>query len=70
MIVYAVIPRESLDEIRRKQAIRRATSIVRSVSSSMELEARAVSAADKQNQIETLANELLAKSNSGFWDEI
>lgn len=36
----------------------------------MELEDRAVSAADKQNQIETLANELLAKSNSGFWDEI
>ncbi len=69
-LVYAVVPKASLDEIMREQAHRRAKSIVQSVSSSMELEDQGISDEDQNRQIETLAESLLTKSSTGFWDEV
>ncbi len=69
-LVYALVPETSLDEIMREQAHRRAKSIVQSVSSSMELEDQGISAEDQNRQIETLAENLLTKPSTGFWDEV
>jgi predicted DNA-binding mobile mystery protein A len=69
-LVYAFVPKDSLDEIMRRQATLRARSIVDSVSTSMELEDQAVSDEDQESQVETLANELLVRPGTGLWDEI
>ena len=69
-LVYALVPRASLDEILRDQAHRRAESIVLSVSSSMELEDQGTSVEDQYSQIETLARSLVDKPGPGFWDEV
>lgn len=69
-LVYALVPRASLDEIMREQAHRRAKSIVQSVSSSMELEDQGISDQDQNRQIETLAESLLTKPSTGFWDQV
>lgn len=69
-LVYALVPRASLEEMLRDQAHRRAKSIVRSVSSSMELENQGISVEDQFSQIETLVKSLVAKPGPGFWDEV
>jgi predicted DNA-binding mobile mystery protein A len=68
-MVYALIPRTSLEEIVEEQALRRARSLVYTVSSSMELEQQAVSEQEKDRQVQALAKNLLVKPSTGFWDD-
>ena len=69
-LVYAFVPKDSLDEIMRRQATLRARNIVNSVATSMELEDQAVSDEDQESQVETLSSELLFRPDTGFWNEV
>jgi predicted DNA-binding mobile mystery protein A len=66
-LVYALVPRVSLEEIRERQARRIATRRVETVAHSMRLERQAVSEEETVKQIEDLARELLASRR--LWDE-
>ena len=68
-LVYALVPRGSLDEIMRRQAEMRASSIVGAVSTTMELEDQAVSEQERRSQLEALARDLLMRPNTGLWDD-
>lgn len=68
-LVYALVPRGSLDEIMRRQAEMRASSIVGAVSTTMELEDQAVSDQERRSQLEALARDLLMRPNTGLWDD-
>jgi predicted DNA-binding mobile mystery protein A len=68
-LVYALVPRTSLDEIVRKQALRRARTLVKSVAASMQLEDQGISGQEQNRQVEALARNLLSTPSTGFWDE-
>jgi hypothetical protein len=68
-LVYALVPRTSLDEIVRKQALRRARTLVKSVAASMQLEDQGISSQEQNRQVEALARNLLSTPSTGFWDE-
>lgn len=68
-LVYALVPRTSLQEMVEEQALRRARSLVDTVSSSMELEQQAISEQERERQVQVLAKNLLAKPSTGFWDD-
>jgi predicted DNA-binding mobile mystery protein A len=68
-LVYALVPRTSLDEIVREQALRRARTLVKSVAASMQLEDQGISGQEQNRQVEALARNLLITPSTGFWDE-
>ncbi len=68
-LVYALVPRKSLNDIMKEQARRRAESMVKSVANSMELEGQNVSDQEQQRQIEATAKKLLLSPSTGFWEE-
>ena len=67
-LVYALVPRGSLQKIIDRQAERKARELVDQVSDSMELEAQGVDAAERTNQLEALASEILRDRGRDFWD--
>jgi len=67
-LVYALVPRGSLQKIIDRQAERKAREMVDQVSDSMELEAQGVDAAERTNQLEALASEILRDRGRDFWD--
>lgn len=69
-LVYAIVPKKSLNDIIEEQALRRARSLVHTVTSSMELEGQGISEEEKNRQIETAAKNLLVKPSTGFWDDV
>ncbi len=68
-LVYAIVPRTSLDDIMEQQAFRRAQTIVQSVATSMELEEQGISDREQDRQIKAVTNNLLVSPSTGFWDE-
>ena len=68
-LVYAIVPRESLQATLSSRSAVLAGRLVDRVSSSMELEEQGVRQAEKQRQIEDLAADLLRDRSSGFWDD-
>lgn len=66
-LVYAVVPRESLEEMIRRQALRAADQVVGRVAASMELEDQSTAPEEKRRQIEELADRL-RKNPSRIWD--
>jgi len=68
-LVYALVPRKSLQEMMEEQALRRARSLAHTVSSSMELEAQGIPEEERERQVQVLARDLLAKPSTGFWDD-
>jgi predicted DNA-binding mobile mystery protein A len=68
-LVYALIPRTSLQEMVENQALHRARSLVNTVSSSMELEQQAIPEQERERQVQALAKNLLVKPGTGFWDD-
>jgi predicted DNA-binding mobile mystery protein A len=66
-LVYALVPRKSLNDIMKEQARRRAESMVKSVANSMELEGQNVSDQERQHQIETISRGLLTRPRTGLW---
>ena len=69
-LVYAFVPRVSLDDIMRHQAERRAQIILDSVSTSMDLEKQPLCEEELEDQLETLVHELLAQPEAGFWSDL
>jgi predicted DNA-binding mobile mystery protein A len=68
-LVYALLPRQSIQHTLEKHAEERAGRIVYRVSSSMELEEQGVPDEEKQRQIEDLAAGLLRERPKNFWDD-
>ena len=69
-LVYALVPRTSLNDIMEQQALRRAQTLVQSTATSMELEDQGVSDEEIRRQIEAAAKKLLISPGTGFWNEI
>ncbi len=68
-LMYAVLPRKSIEELRRERALTAARRRVQSVHQSMALEGQAVSAEERERQIAELADELLIERPRTIWDE-
>jgi len=68
-LVYALVPRDSLEASLRKRAQELAGKLVEAVSASMELEEQGVADEERRRQVEELASELLAKRSADFWDD-
>ncbi|MFC1628730.1 mobile mystery protein A [Gemmatimonadota bacterium] len=68
-LVYALVPRKSLDEILKQQALRQAQSLVESTAISMELEEQGISEEEQNRQIDTIVRNLLGNPGSGFWSD-
>jgi predicted DNA-binding mobile mystery protein A len=67
-LVYALVPRKSLEEIRRDQATSVAKRLIKRVSHSMSLEDQAISREAEQRQLERRIEKLLAGSPKALWD--
>lgn len=67
-LVYAFVPRESLQASLEQRAEELAGRMVETVSTSMELEEQGVPDDERQRQIEELASELLTSRPRDFWD--
>lgn len=66
-VVYALVPEEPLDELRRERARLVAESIVRPVSHSMRLEAQSIGKREEQRQKEELVQKLLQGNPKKLW---
>jgi predicted DNA-binding mobile mystery protein A len=67
-LVYALVPRKSLEEIRRDQATSVAKRLIKRVSHSMSLEDQSISREAEQRQLERRIEKLLAGSPKALWD--
>ena len=68
-LVYALVPREPLESIAEKQALKLARHKLKTTSHSMSLEDQQVSPEDEAFQLEELARRLLDKPGSALWNE-
>lgn len=68
-LVYALVPRNPLDELVTERAERLAKQRLESTRHSMALEAQTVDAADEQEQLKRMVQRLLDKSGSELWEE-
>ena len=67
-LVYALVPRGSLEDVVARQAERKAEGLVRRVSASMELEDQGVGIADRRRQVQDLKADILRDRRRDFWD--
>jgi len=67
-VVYALIPRGSLEDVRRRQATALARSLVSRVGHSMRLENQGVDADFEQREIDRRIARLLAGNPRALWD--
>ena len=68
-LVYALVPRTGLAEVRQRRARHVAERLVARVAHSMRLELQDVSDAEDGEQIEDLAREILQQRPRSLWDE-
>lgn len=68
-LVYALVPRRTLQATLASRAEELAARLVNRVSASMELEEQVVTDEEKQRQIADLAADLLRDRSSSFWDD-
>ena len=68
-LVYALVPRRSLQATLSSRAEESARRLVNRVSSSMELEEQGVRDEEKERQVRDLAADLLRDRHRGFWDD-
>jgi predicted DNA-binding mobile mystery protein A len=67
-LVYAIVPRRTLGNIRREQATIIARGLIRRVSHSMRLEDQAVSHDAERGELERRIDKLLAGNPKALWD--
>ena len=67
-LVYALVPRGSLDEVIRKRAEVIAENVVSRVSESMELEEQGVAHAERQRQVQELTADIVREGLRDLWD--
>ena len=68
-LVYALVPREPLEELVEDRARLKARKRLESISHSMTLEAQGVAEADEQPQLERMVQRLLDKPGSELWED-
>jgi predicted DNA-binding mobile mystery protein A len=68
-LVYAFVPRSSLEVTLRTQALRRAAQIVERVDHTMRLEAQNRSQEEKEEEIQELADEMVRTLSREIWEE-
>jgi len=68
-LVYALVPRRSLEDAVRQRARLVAERVVGQVSQSMELEDQGIPAAERKRQVSELAEELWQEMPQELWDE-
>jgi predicted DNA-binding mobile mystery protein A len=68
-LVYALVPRKSLEEFTQERALRVAEKKIRKTAHSMALEDQTVDQHDEQEQIQLLAKRLVGKSVTKLWAE-
>lgn len=67
-LVYAIVPRQSLQRTLENQAARIASALVDRVSDSMKLEEQGVPATENQRQLDQLVADTLRERGRDFWD--
>lgn len=67
-VVYAVVPAEPLDEIRRNRAREVARRQIQRVTHSMNLEDQGISSTEEDRQLEILVQKLLAGNPKKLWE--
>jgi predicted DNA-binding mobile mystery protein A len=67
--VYAIIPNQNIETLIGRQAIEKATSLVRNASNHMALESQTLSKGQIHDEIDRVSKELLARMPSDFWDK-
>lgn len=68
-LVYALIPRKSLETLVEHRAETVAKRRIKTARHTMELEDQGVDKVDEQEQIKRLTKQLVEKSNSKLWDD-
>lgn len=68
-LVYALVPRTSLDNIVKERATLLAESRLRATGHTMKLEAQGVDARDESEQLKNLVNKLSEKGGSALWED-
>ena len=68
-LVYALVPRDPLDEIVRARAQRLALKRLESTRHSMSLEGQDVDETDEQEQLKRMVTRLLDRAGSELWEE-
>ena len=67
-VVYALVPKKSLQEMRESQARRVAQARIAPVAYTMGLEAQSLSDRDNRQQLEDLVAEILREKSARLWD--
>ncbi|MFT5114214.1 MAG: putative DNA-binding mobile mystery protein A [Parasphingorhabdus sp.] len=68
-LVYALVPREPLEDLLRKRACKLATRKLETTGHSMKLEAQGVNMEDEDEQLKRLIEKLIEKSGSELWEK-
>jgi len=68
-LVYALVPRQPLQELVAERALRKARQSIASTRHSMVLEDQPVDSADEREQLERLARKLAESAGSALWEE-
>lgn len=68
-LVYALVPRQPLEELVEDRAQAKAKQRLQSTSHSMALEAQSVTGTDEEEQLKRLTKKLLEKAGSELWQE-
>jgi predicted DNA-binding mobile mystery protein A len=66
-VVYAVLPRGSLNQVLLRQGRKQAEKHVSRIAHSMKLDAHVVGPAEQERQVEELATHLAAERSRGLW---
>jgi hypothetical protein len=66
-VVYAVLPRGSLNQVLLRQGRKQAEKHVNRIAHSMKLDAHVVGPAEQERQVEELATHLAAERSRGLW---
>jgi predicted DNA-binding mobile mystery protein A len=66
-VVYAVLPRGSLNQVLLRQGRKQAEKHVNRIAHSMKLDAHVVAPAEQERQVEELAAHLAAERSRGLW---
>lgn len=68
-LVYALVPKRSLEEVVEEQARKAASKVVISVSHSMALEDESISIEEREQQVKELTIKMVSDAKSDIWDE-
>ncbi len=69
VFVYAIIPRESIEDTVNTQAHKKASQYLKKTSHSMSLEDQAVNEESYQYSLDSLRAQIIDKSSRTLWDE-